>query len=163
MNAIRKLLLLVIPLAAFSATLAADDFIIYPANNQSPEQLDRDKYECYSWAKNSSGFDPMATPSATTPPPAEEAPVGGAGRGAVRGALGGAAIGAIAGDTQKGAQIGAVSGGLMGGMRRREQQARQQTKQQQWEQQQVAEYSAKRDSYNRAYTACLEGRGYTVK
>ena len=143
--------------------LLADDFFIYPNQNQSKEQTERDKFECYSWAKSNSGFDPMAAPRASSPPPAEEAAVGGTGRGAVRGALGGAAIGAIAGDTKKGARIGAVGGGLTGGMRRREQQNRQQHERKQWEQQQVAEYSANHNSYNRAYTACLEGRGYTVK
>ena len=147
----------------FSTTLAADDFFIYPTKNQSAEQMDRDKYECYNWAKSNTGFDPMSAPRASAPPPAQEAPVGGAGRGILMGALGGAAIGAIAGDTGKGAAIGAVGGGLTGGMRRREQQSQQSANQQQWEQQQVAEYTTNRNSYNRAYTACLEGRGYTVK
>jgi len=36
-----------------------------------------------------------------------------------------------------------------------------QQQQQQWEQQ-AAEYAQNRDKYNRAYAACLEGRGYTV-
>ena len=54
-------------------------------------------------------------------------------------------------------------GALVGGARKRDQQASTQQQQQQWEQQQAAEYSAKRSDYNRAYSACLEGRGYTVK
>lgn len=29
-----------------------------------------------------------------------------------------------------------------------------------WEQEQAQQYTAKRNSYNRAYAACLEGRGY---
>ena len=33
----------------------------------------------------------------------------------------------------------------------------------QWAQQQAANYAKNRDSYNRAYSACLEGKGYTVK
>ena len=68
-------------------------------------------------------------------------------------------MGAIAGDAGKGAAIGAASGGLLGGVRGR----RSQTQQKNWEQQQVANYQKNRDVYNRAYRACLEGRGYTVQ
>ncbi len=76
----------------------------------------------------------------------------------------GAAIGAIAGDAGKGAAIGAVSGGLLGGARgntvKRKTTSR---NQEQWEQEQVNNYARNRTEYNRAYSACLEGRGYTVK
>jgi hypothetical protein len=34
---------------------------------------------------------------------------------------------------------------------------------QQWAQQQVSQYEQRRNGYNRAYSACLEGRGYTVR
>jgi hypothetical protein len=48
-------------------------------------------------------------------------------------------------------------------MRRRDQQRQQQQAQQQWAKEQEAQYTQARNSYNRAYSACLEGRGYTVK
>src|SRR5450631_3220925 len=32
--------------------------MVYPANGQSPEQLDRDRYECHVWAVQQTGFDP---------------------------------------------------------------------------------------------------------
>jgi len=48
-------------------------------------------------------------------------------------------------------------------MRRRDQRRQQQQAQKQWEEQQVAEYTQKRNAYDRAYSACLEGKGYTVK
>jgi hypothetical protein len=35
--------------------------------------------------------------------------------------------------------------------------------QRQREQEQVAQYQQSRNNYNRAYSACLEGRGYTVR
>ena len=79
------------------------------------------------------------------------------------GAAKGAAIGAIAGDTKKGLKIGAASGALVGGMRRSDQKRREEQNRQQWEQQEVANYSQNRNNYNRAYAACLEGRGYSVK
>ncbi|MDJ0778327.1 MAG: glycine zipper domain-containing protein [Gammaproteobacteria bacterium] len=141
----------------------AQDFYIYPAEGQSDEQRDKDKYECYNWARKESGFDPMKVPQASAPPPEKEEQEGGAGEGFAKGLIGGAAIGAIAGDTGKGAAIGAIGGGLIGGSRRSEQQKREQQKQQQWEQQQAQQYAQARNSYNRAYVACLEARGYSVK
>ena len=141
----------------------AQDPIIYPNQGQSPEQQEKDKFECYTWAKQQSGFDPMQVPTATAPPPGQEAPQGGVVRGAARGALVGVAAGAIAGDAGKGAAIGASSGALIGGMRQQDQKRQQQQAQQQWEQEQAANYANQRNNYNRAYGACLEGRGYTVK
>ena len=141
----------------------AQDPIIYPNKGQSVEQQEKDKSECYMWAKQQTGFDPMQTPTATAPPPGQEAPQGGIGRGAARGALVGVTAGAIAGDAGKGAAIGAASGALVGGMRRQDQQRQQQQAQQQWEQEQAANYANQSNNYNRAYGACLEGRGYTVK
>jgi hypothetical protein len=143
--------------------LFAQDPIVYPNKGQSAEQQEKDKYECYTWAKGQTGFDPMQTPTATTPPPGQAAPQGGVVRGAARGALAGVAVGAIAGNAGKGAAIGATSGALIGGMRRNDQQRQQQQAQQQWEQEQAANYANQRNNYNRAYGACLEGRGYTVK
>ena len=141
----------------------AQDPIIYPNKGQSAEQLEKDKFECYTWAKGQTGFDPMQVPTATTAPPGQEAPQGGVVRGAGRGALTGVVVGAIAGDAGKGAAIGAASGALFGGMRRRDQQHQQQQAEQQWAQQETANYANQRNNYNRAYGACLEGRGYTVK
>jgi hypothetical protein len=148
---------------SFSATCFSGDLIVYPAKGQSKDQMEKDKYQCYSWAKEQTGFDPMLAPKATAPPPPKEAPQGGVGRGAARGALAGLAVGAIAGDAGKGAAIGAASGGLIGGMRRRDQVARQEQTEKQWAQQQAANYNKGRTAYNRAYGACLEGRGYTVR
>ncbi len=118
----------------------ADDFFIYPNKGQSQEQMDKDKFECFQWAKQQTGFDPMAVPTASSPPPQQEAPKGGVGRGGVRGGAVGLAAGAIAGDAGKGAANGAASGALIGGMRRRDQQRRQQQAQQEWAQQQTNEY-----------------------
>jgi hypothetical protein len=141
----------------------AQELIVYPTKGQSAQQQEKDEFDCYKWAKSKSGFDPMEVPKATAPPPAQEAQVGGVGRGAVRGGAVGLAAGAIAGDAGKGAAIGAASGAMIGGMRRRDQRAREEQKQEQWAQDQAANYQRNRTNYNRAYSACLEGRGYTVK
>ena len=55
----------------------ADDLVIYPNKGQSKDQLEKDKYACYEWAKNQSGFDPMVQPKASAPPPEKEAAKGG--------------------------------------------------------------------------------------
>lgn len=158
------LLLLTVFLIVLTAGLAsAQELIVFPAKGQSNDQMEQDKFSCYTWAKNESGFDPMAPPTATAPPPQKEAQQGGVVRGATRGALVGVAAGAIAGDAGKGAAIGAASGGLLGGMRRGDQRRREEHNQKQWEQDQARQYSQSRNTYNRAYSACLEGKGYTVK
>jgi predicted lipid-binding transport protein (Tim44 family) len=162
-----KSMLLSLVVATFIAGPAlAQDFVIYPAKGQSNQQMEKDKFECYSWAKGQSGFDPMEAPKATAPPPpkqAQSSTVGGAAKGAVGGGLLGLGIGAIAGNAGKGAAIGAVSGAAIGGVRSHRQQKQDEQAQQQWAQQQANQYQQKRSAYNRAYSACLEGRGYTVK
>jgi len=142
---------------------AQSELLIYPNMGQSQEQQDKDQFECYNWAKQQSGFDPMAPPTTSTLPPPSDASQGGVIRGATRGALVGVAVGAIAGDAGKGAAIGAASGGLIGGMRRRDQVAREDQARQQWAQQESAQYTQGRSQYNRAFSACMEGRNYTVK
>ena len=148
-------------LALASPTLARDP-IIYPSKGQTQQQLERDKFECYSWAVRQTGFDPMKQPTATTPPPSQQAARGGAFRGAARGAAVGAAGGAIGGDAGKGAAIGAGVGGLIGGMRRRQSQREQQARNEQWAQQQTQQYQARRSEYDRAFGACMQGRGYVI-
>ncbi|MGD8697260.1 MAG: hypothetical protein PVJ12_09135 [Gammaproteobacteria bacterium] len=141
----------------------AQEVIVYPAQGQSGEQTEKDKYECYQWSKDQTGFDPMAPPTATRPPPQEKASqTGGAGSGALKGAAAGAAIGVIRGDTAKWAGRGAATGALVGGARRSNQRNKDNQARQQWEQEQASQYQAARNNYNRAYTACLSGRGYTV-
>lgn len=139
-----------------SVSLAAQDLMVYPAEGQSQDQQEQDQFQCYTWARDRTGFDPMEVPRASSPEPEQK---GGAGRGALGGAAAGAVVGAIAGDTKQGALIGGALGGLTGGARR----ASSNKDQKQWEQQQAQQYAQRRTEYNRAYAACLEGRGYTVK
>jgi hypothetical protein len=151
---------------ALSPVFAQNDFIIYPKDGQSQEQQEKDKFECYSWGKKQTGFDPMETPRVTEAPPQKEAQRGGAVKGGVGGALLGAAIGSISGGSKgarKGAAIGGISGGVLGGARSQDQRRQEEHAAQQWERDQANQYAQKRNSYNRAYAVCLEGRGYTVR
>ncbi len=166
---------MVLVLVLFSIPAAAQGLFIYPSKGQTKEQLGRDRYECHTWAAQQTGFDPSnpqsAQPSAqaTTPPPQPEQRRGGLLRGAGRGAAIGAVGGAIGGNAGKGAAIGAATGALFGGFRRRDQRRQEQYAQQQYQrrQQQMRQQQAQasnqhRSAYDRAMTACLTGRGYTV-
>jgi hypothetical protein len=70
------------------------------------------------------------------------------------------AIGAIAGDAGKGAAIGATAG-AMGGRRQGKQAQAQQNQQAQ------ASVDAKEkemtESFQKAFSVCIEGKGYTIK
>jgi hypothetical protein len=149
-----KTVLAALPLLLTSITHA--QLYVYPAQGQSPQQEQQDEYQCYLFGKNETGFDPTVAQPPSAPPPQQR---GGFLHGAFAGALLGVAVGAIAGNASEGAEIGAASGGLFGGMRA--QQSR--NEQQQLAQQQESAYQTNLDNYNRAYTACLQGRGYSVQ
>jgi hypothetical protein len=158
--------LLAVAVTMVASAAAGTEFYIYPQKGQSAEQQDKDKYECYGWAKGQSGFDPMAPPTTKTAPPKREGgsviggAVGGGAAGAAVGAVGGAIMGGKAG---KGAAIGAGTGGLVGGMSAAGRNSKDAQNRRDWEQKEASNYAQNRNEYNRAFSACLEGRGYTVK
>lgn len=158
MKRIDQLIMLSFLVVLVATPAMADELFIYPTKGQSQEQTEKDKYDCYQWAKQNTGFDPMAQPTATAPPPQQQPRRGGV----LRGAAAGAAVGGII-DGSDGAKKGAAAGALVGGMRRRGQVRNEAYQQEQWAQEQAASYQKKRETYNRAYSACLEGKGYTVK
>jgi len=144
---------------AVAEAASAQQPIVYPARGQSPQQQSADTGDCQVWATQTTGVNPAAVaqqlanqPSYSQPQSQPPLPL--------LGMLGGAAIGGIAGGGQ-GAAIGAITGGLFGGWR----QQHQQQQQQQWNQQQAADSFAQGQlaSYNRAFGACMEGRGYVVR
>jgi hypothetical protein len=149
-------------LVAPSAAPLAQDVYAYPNQGQSQEQQDKDQFECFNWSKQQSGFDPMAVPTASAPPPQDQSTGPGLLGGAAVGAGAGAIGGAIGGNTGKGAAIGAAAGGLLGGLRSNRQKNSNQQARQDWERQQAAQYQQARNNYNRAYSACMTARGYTI-
>jgi uncharacterized protein YcfJ len=136
---------------------------VYPANGQSPEQTDRDRYECHVWAVQQTGVDPSRADASAyervvvqpaTPP----------GSGTVAGVIGGAIIGSIIGGPRNagaGALIGGATGAVIGSASDANAQAQAQQTQQQYNQS-AAQGRARADSYRRAIGACLQGRGYTI-
>lgn len=132
--------------------------IVYPAKGQSTDQENKDKGECYQWAVQNTGVDPQALARETGTGEIHRNHhqiLGGAARGTLLGVVGGA----IAGDAGKGAAIGAGVGALAGGMRSR----RDLEMTQEVNASVVAHQQAAMDKFDRAYGACLEGRGYTIK
>ncbi len=155
------------PAAATQTGLAtALGLYVFPAKGQTPEQQSQDEQACYAWSKEQSGIDPAtvkANPDSAMKAASakvDTAAHGAAVKGAARGAAGGAVVGAIAGDAGTGAGVGAVVGAVGG--RRAKKQAKKQAEQQA-AQQANAWAAGQIDTFKKGMTACLEGKGYTVK
>jgi outer membrane lipoprotein SlyB len=141
----------------------------YPKAGQTTEQQSRDHYECYNWAMQQTGFDP----SQSSIPPVQRVrvvPMPPPGYDTAVLAITGAVLGAlIAGPHHagQGALIGAGSGAVVG--------AASDASRQQYAQQMQEAYvnrdqalnarheEGKARDFRRAMSACLEGRGYSVK
>lgn len=132
---------------------------VFPSNSQDAATQEADESECYKWAQEQTGVDPMH-PTKVKAEQVDKAPDGTAVVGAAGGAAAGAAIGAIAGDTGKGAAIGAVLGGLRG---RRAKVVGDEMEQQKDNQAAASQEKALLENYKKAFSACMEGKGYTVK
>jgi hypothetical protein len=156
------------PPATMSASLGV---YVFPAKNQTAEQQQTDEAACFSWAKTQTGIDPLSsTPPAAPAQPAPSVANAGKGapaRGAVGGAVAGTAIGAVAGDAGKGAAIGATAGAIGGVRAKRQAQVTAEAQQKQaaatTAQQTQAQVAQQKATYNKAFSACLEGKGYSVK
>ena len=140
------------------------DVYAYPLQNQPPEQQDRDRYECHVWAVKQTNFDPSApglpphdrVRVVSGPPPGTGTAVG-----AVAGAILGAAVSGPR-DAGAGALVGAIAGGAVGtaadvANASQVQQVRAA------DARQAAVWEQKASNYRRAVSACLEGRGYSVR
>jgi hypothetical protein len=132
---------------------------VFPANNQSAATQEADETACFTWAKNQTGYDPI-NPTQVVGATVDRSADGSAIGGAAVGAAGGAAIGAIAGDAGKGAAIGAIVGGVRG---RRSKVVGDERQQQANNQAAAAKEKELANDYNKAFSACMEGKGYTVK
>lgn len=132
---------------------------VFPSKQQSQATQDTDEAACYKWAQEQTGVDPM-NPTKVQAAQVDKSVDGTAVVGAAGGAAAGAAIGAIAGNAGEGAAIGAVLGGLRG---RRAKVVGEEREQQANNQAAAAQEKAYMDNYKKAFTACMEGKGYTVK
>jgi hypothetical protein len=130
--------------AALATPLAAQ--YVYPAKGQSPQQQKTDEADCYSWAVQQTGFDPAkAPPPAKAPTTATGTTPGAGARGAAKGAV---VAGVADGDAAKGAAVGAVA-------------ARSRSRRQEAAAAPAADPG--QANFAKARSACLEGKGYTIK
>jgi hypothetical protein len=131
---------------------------VFPNKDQSSETQNKDESDCYKWAMEQTNYDPM-NPTVVKANVVDTSPDGAALRGAAKGAAAGAAIGSISGNMGEGASYGAIIGGL------RNRRAKKQNDQQQ-QQANNAAADAKRtelaNNYKKAFSTCLQAKGYTV-
>jgi hypothetical protein len=136
----------------------------YPLRGQTPQQQDRDHYECSIWATQQTGFDPSApgvppherVAVVSAPPPGTNTAIG-AVAGAIIGAaiaprwqaapaaLAGAVVGSAVGSTADAANAQATRQVVVGDRRA------------------AAAQEEQAANYRRALSACLDARGYSVK
>jgi hypothetical protein len=145
----------------------------YPAQGHAVptvEQQDRDKYECNTWAVQKTGFDP----SLPNVPPHQRVRViaGGPPPGAATaaGAVTGAVVGAAVSNpwhAGRGTLIGALAGAAIGGIADVERSSEADRLQAQAEADDShvrnAALEQRAMNFRRAMSACLEGRGYSVR
>jgi hypothetical protein len=154
--------------AASSAVPADAEIFVYPSKGQDEKRLDRDRYECHNWAVAQSHFNP-SEPRLAPHQRIQVVPMPPPGRSTVAGAVTGAVIGAAVGsphDTGEGAVAGAIVGAIAGASteaarRKESEQAGKRISAN--EQAERARVERQASDYRRAISACLEGRGYTVK
>jgi len=151
-----------------SSVSATSEIFVYASHGQSDKQLDRDRYECHNWAVAQSHYNP-SDPHLAPHQQVQVVAAPPAGRDTVAGAMTGAVIGAAVGaphESGGGAIIGAIAGGMMGAASdsARHQEAQRINAQGSAEEQaERARLEKQASDYRRAISACLEGRGYTVK
>lgn len=139
--------------------------IVYPKNGQTMQKQSMDAGACRSWAMQQTGVDPAYLEGQLSMAQSQNAatrqmPVA---RGAVRGVAVGSALGAINKSMDDGAGKGAAMGvtaGAMRGVGQRIDMARDAQAQQ--SQQQIQNLQNRYATYNRAFSACMSGKGYSV-
>jgi hypothetical protein len=151
-----------------NSSLPLTQLYFYPNKGQTVEQQSRDHYECYNWAVKMTGFDPgqSAIPRnqrvsvVPMPPPGWDT---------ITMSITGAVLGALIGGPYhagEGALIGATGGAIVGAA---SDVARQESARQMGEaynaqtHTQDAQLAGQASHFRRAMSACMEGRGYTVR
>jgi hypothetical protein len=158
------------PQKSLAATLGV---YVFPSDGQSSAQQSKDEGTCYQWAVNDTGSDPFevqkqeAAAKEGAEQKEEQIASAGAGAGA-KGALGGGAAGALIGEVSHGdvgesAAYGAAAGAVIAHRRAKHEkaEAEEQVATQSQQAQQADE--AKIAAFKKAFSACLEGKKYTVK
>lgn len=142
----------------------AVEIYFYPTKGQTKAQQDRDRYECYLWAVKQTGYDPgkaMAPHQRV-----EVVPAAPPGSNVAAGAATGAVVGSMLSgprDHGQGLVFGAIYGAMLGAASEQAQQEQAARMEQNINERDYAKVEEQARNYRRAMTACLEGRGYTVR
>ena len=155
-------------------TLAATmNVYAFPSKGQTPETQSKDESACYDFAVQNTGTDPFTLQKQSqaqaqqTEAAKQQASKAGAGAGA-KGAVGGAAAGALIGeiasdDAGEGAAIGAAAGAVHGRRKARRAQGEATAQAEAQGQQAQQATAAQLDNFKKAFSVCLEAKGYMVK
>ena len=150
------------PVSAPAATAPAIYF--YPSQGQTVARQERDRFECYQWARSQTGIDPGMTPVRSTTTTIVEPRVTGAG--AAVGAVTGAAVGAAtSGRHGSGGAVvlGAIIGSMFGAATESAHaNARAQAQARDEDARAQAAASRQVDDFRRAMGACMSSRGYSI-
>lgn len=135
---------------------------VYPSGGQAADKQATDEQECYDWASQTTGIDPSSPPASERPAAAAQEDTAQAAaatgmRSAARNVL---IANATDNDWEEAAAIGLVFGSSRGAKHSRARNAQAQkeavAQQQQASTQQV-------DQFKKAFSACIEGRDYTIR
>jgi len=156
------------PVPREAAKVPMTQVYFYPKQGQTTEQQSRDHYDCYSWAVKQTGFDPGQSPMQSEervrvvpmPPPGHDTAAF---------AIAGAVLGALIGGPRHmagGAIVGATGGAMVGAASdaaRMESARQQEGVYASRDRNREAQIEEKAFGFRRAMSACLEGRGYSVR
>lgn len=151
-----------------TARMPLTQVYFYPKAGQTAEQQSRDHYDCYNWAVKQTGFDPGQS-AIPTEQRVRVVPMPPPGHDTATLAVAGAVLGALIGGPRHavgGALIGASGGAIAGAASdsARQEAARQQQEAYAARDQRRGDQLAERAAgFRRAMSACLEGRGYSVR
>jgi outer membrane lipoprotein SlyB len=154
--------------AATAAPVPPTQVYFYPKAGQTTEQQSRDHYECYNWAIQQTGFDPGQS-AIPTDQRVRVVPMPPLGHDTVAFTIAGAVLGALIGGRHHaaGSAIIGATGGMIAGAASdatRGEIARQQEEAYAAQDQAYdARLDEKAAGFRRAMSACLEGRGYSVR
>ena len=154
-------------------TLASSlDVYAFPQQGQTSSQQSKAESDCYAWAVQNTGSDPFllqkqsqeqAAQTQQAAAQASQGRPGTVGRETLKGAAVGTLIGGISGNEGKGAAYGAAAG-LIRGSRRNRAESAQAAQHVEAQGQQIQQATAGQiDNFKKAFSVCLEGKGYMVK
>ena len=146
--------------AVYSPSPAVARPYIYPMNGQGPDQIERDRYDCYVSAVQQTGFDPSRPGRSYQEVVVAPAP----GAGTATGAVGGAILGSLLAGPRSaglGFLLGGATGAIVGSAADANAQAQSAQTQALVSERRAAELD-RQQQFQRADSACLGARGYSV-